>query len=72
MGDLKQVVWSLTNVVPHRQKILGLIKGKQLPDDNVAIVELGLVIGAKVKEFMMVRRPKIVRPRETQWLQSLL
>jgi ubiquitin-like domain-containing CTD phosphatase 1 len=52
---LKAVLFSLTNVPPERQKIVGLTKGK-LPGDEQAVVKLGLGPGAssKPKEFMMM------------------
>ena len=32
--DLKAVIFSMTDVPPERQKILGLVKGKLPPDDG--------------------------------------
>lgn len=60
VGDLKQIVWSLTNVPPFRQKLLGLGRpGKQLSlNDEVLLSELGLKAGSKVKDFMMVGTPE--------------
>lgn len=53
-------MWSLTNVPPERQKLVGLTKGK-LPGDEEAVVKLGLGAGAttgKLKEFMMIGTPE--------------
>lgn len=52
---MKAVLFSLTNVPPERQKIVGLTMGK-LPGDEQAVVKLGLGQGAssKPKEFMMM------------------
>lgn len=36
--DLKVALFSLTNVPPERQKILGLVKGKLPPDEAVVCV----------------------------------
>lgn len=52
VGDLKATLWSLTSVPPHRQKLVGLVKGK-LPGDEAEVVSLGLGGGAP-KQFMMV------------------
>ncbi|POY71456.1 hypothetical protein BMF94_5769 [Rhodotorula taiwanensis] len=59
IGDLKAVLFSLTNVPPERQKIVGLAKGK-LPGDHEEVVKLGLGPGApsKAKEFMMIGTPE--------------
>ncbi|GAA5980083.1 hypothetical protein JCM10908_001528 [Rhodotorula pacifica] len=59
IGDLKAVLFSLTNVPPERQKIVGLAKGK-LPGDEQEVVKLGLGPGAtsKPKEFMMIGTPE--------------
>ncbi|GAA6047281.1 hypothetical protein JCM3770_001865 [Rhodotorula araucariae] len=58
VGDLKQLLWSLTGVPPDRQKIVGLVRGK-LPGDEQEVVKLGLgPAGAgKAKEFMMIGTP---------------
>ncbi|KAI0747447.1 HAD IIID h [Irpex lacteus] len=52
--DLKVALYSLTNVPPVRQKILGLVKGK-LPSDEVAVSELKLVPG---KKFSLIGTPQ--------------
>ncbi|BGP21677.1 hypothetical protein JCM10295v2_000552 [Rhodotorula toruloides] len=60
VGDLKQLLWSLTSVPPERQKLVGLTKGK-LPGDEEAVVKLGLGAGAtmgNLKEFMMIGTPE--------------
>ncbi|GAA5913996.1 hypothetical protein JCM6882_002593 [Rhodosporidiobolus microsporus] len=59
VGDLKQLLWSLTSVPPDRQKIVGLTKGK-LPNDEEAVVKLGLgdTGSTKLKQFMMVGTPE--------------
>ncbi|KAL8283726.1 hypothetical protein RQP46_005521 [Phenoliferia psychrophenolica] len=55
VGDLKQLVWSLTSVPPARQKILGLVKGK-LPPEEVEVCTF--LVEGKRKEFMMVGTPE--------------
>ncbi|GAA5832277.1 hypothetical protein JCM11251_004304 [Rhodosporidiobolus azoricus] len=59
VGDLKQLLWSLTTVPPDRQKIVGLVKGK-LPNDEEEVVKLGLgdAGATNVKQFMMVGTPE--------------
>ncbi|BGP36786.1 hypothetical protein JCM10449v2_000688 [Rhodotorula kratochvilovae] len=59
VGDLKQLLWSVTGVPPDRQKLVGLVKGK-LPGDEQEVVKLGLGPAAtgKVKEFMMIGTPE--------------
>ncbi|GAA5857203.1 hypothetical protein JCM8547_009368 [Rhodosporidiobolus lusitaniae] len=57
VGDLKQLLWSLTSVPPERQKLVGLVKGK-LPGDEEEVVKLGLGDGKKTKEFMMIGTPE--------------
>ncbi|KAI0282703.1 HAD IIID h [Russula brevipes] len=52
--DLKVVLFSMTDVPPERQKILGLVKGK-LPTDDVRIGDLGLICG---KKFTLVGTPQ--------------
>ncbi|GJE87132.1 HAD subfamily IIID h [Phanerochaete sordida] len=52
--DLKATLYSLTNVPPERQKILGLVKGK-LPADEVTIHDLSLVVG---KKFSLIGTPE--------------
>ncbi|KAH8117067.1 HAD IIID h [Phellopilus nigrolimitatus] len=44
--DLKSLLFSVTNVPPDRQKILGLVKGK-LPPDEETIASLKLINGKK-------------------------
>lgn len=63
VGDLKSIIWSLTNVVPHRQKLLGLTKSIKPLQDETTILELGLLPNVKAKEFMMVRLPLQLPPR---------
>lgn len=36
--DLKFLIYSLTNVPPERQKILGLVKGKLPPDEETMYI----------------------------------
>ena len=48
LGDLKAVLYSLTDVPPTRQKILGLTKGK-LPSDDHALLESIQIPQASVK-----------------------
>ncbi|GAA6036906.1 hypothetical protein JCM8097_006347 [Rhodosporidiobolus ruineniae] len=61
VGDLKQLLWSLTSVPPDRQKLVGLVRGK-LPGDEEEVVKLGLgegaAAGGKKKEFMMIGTPE--------------
>ncbi|KAI9446705.1 HAD subfamily IIID h [Lactarius indigo] len=52
--DLKVVLFSMTDVPPERQKILGLVKGR-LPPDDERIGNLGLVSG---KKFTLVGTPQ--------------
>ncbi|GAA95573.1 uncharacterized protein L969DRAFT_101676 [Mixia osmundae IAM 14324] len=54
--DLKLFCYSLTNVPPERQKIIGLVKGK-LPSDELLVLDLHLSVG-KVKDFMLVGTPE--------------
>lgn len=53
VGDLKQLIWSITSVPPDRMKLLNLVKGK-LPADETDVRSLGIPEG-KPKMFMMVR-----------------
>ncbi|GAA6058687.1 hypothetical protein JCM10212_003375 [Sporobolomyces blumeae] len=59
VGDLKQILWSLTGVPPDRQKLAGLVRGK-LPQDEEEVVKLGLgtVPTGKPKEFMLIGTPE--------------
>ncbi|KAH9977387.1 HAD-like domain-containing protein [Lactifluus volemus] len=52
--DLKVALFSMTDVPPERQKILGLVKGK-LPPDDERIGDLGLING---KKFTLVGTPR--------------
>ncbi|KAF8503797.1 HAD subfamily IIID h [Russula emetica] len=52
--DLKAVLFSMTDVPPERQKILGLVKGRLPPDDG-RIGDLGLISG---KKFTLVGTPQ--------------
>jgi len=52
--DLKVVLFSMTDVPPERQKILGLVKGK-LPPDDERIGDLRLMSG---KKFTLVGTPQ--------------
>ena len=55
--DLKHLIFSLTQVPPERQKILGLVKGK-LPADDLLVASLGLdaLAGAR-KPFSVIGTP---------------
>ncbi|KAJ3541306.1 hypothetical protein NM688_g6107 [Phlebia brevispora] len=69
--DLKVALYSLTNVPPERQKVLGLAKAK-LPSDEVAIRELKLVTG---KKFTLVGTPEgdeIKDPSQLEFLPDVL
>lgn len=61
VGDLKQVLWSMTSVPPDRQKLIGLTKGT-LAADEVPLSNLGLggstSTSGKRKEFMMIGTPE--------------
>lgn len=71
VGDLKGVLFSLTEVPPARQKIVGLVKGK-LPGDEAEVVSLGLVQpGGGPKQFMMVSR-RACRARARSGAHALL
>ncbi|EKM55328.1 uncharacterized protein PHACADRAFT_255874 [Phanerochaete carnosa HHB-10118-sp] len=65
--DLKATLYSLTNVPPERQKILGLAKGK-LPPDEVLIHNLGLVPG---KKFSLIGTPEGDEIKDPSNLTSL-
>jgi len=52
--DLKAVLFSMTDVPPERQKILGLVKGR-LPADDGRIGDIGLING---KKFQLVGTPQ--------------
>jgi len=52
--DLKAVLFSMTDVPPERQKILGLVKGR-LPADDGRIGDIGLISG---KKFQLVGTPQ--------------
>ncbi|KAI0811003.1 HAD IIID h [Irpex lacteus] len=69
--DLKVALYSLTNVPPERQKILGLVKGK-LPSDEVAVSELKLVPG---KKFSLIGTPQgdeIKDPSQIEFLPDVV
>jgi len=51
VGDLKVKIMSLTNVVPARQKFIGLYKGHRLPEDTATMQKLGV---QNNKRFMML------------------
>ena len=53
VGDLKVFLSFSTNVLPQRQKLLGLVKGKILPDQMV-LATLNLKQGTK---FILVGTP---------------
>jgi hypothetical protein len=44
--DLKAALYSLTNVPPERQKILGLVKGKLPPDQERMYVNIFCTVNA--------------------------
>lgn len=52
--DLKAALFSMTDVPPERQKILGLVKGRLPPEDG-RIGDLGLISG---KKFTLVGTPQ--------------
>ena len=54
IGDLREKIWSIVNVPPSRQKILGLGK---LPEDHVSVASLDLGKQGKIKEFMVIGTP---------------
>ncbi|EIN07108.1 HAD subfamily IIID h [Punctularia strigosozonata HHB-11173 SS5] len=69
--DLKGSLYSLTNVPPERQKILGLVKGK-LPPEQERIGDLKLVSG---KKFTLVGTPEgheIKDPSEIEFLPDVV
>ncbi|KAI0690580.1 HAD IIID h [Cytidiella melzeri] len=69
--DLKSALYSLTDVPPERQKILGLVKGK-LPSDEVAIADLKLVPG---KKFSLIGTPQgneIKDPSQIEYLPDVV
>jgi ubiquitin-like domain-containing CTD phosphatase 1 len=51
--DLKAKLFSLTNVPPERQKILGLVKSK-LPPEDARVGDLKLISG---KKFNLIGTP---------------
>ncbi|KAI0032824.1 HAD-like domain-containing protein [Vararia minispora EC-137] len=65
--DLKAVLFSLTNVPPERQKILGLVKGK-LPPEDARIGDLNLVSG---KKFNLVGTPEGAEIKDPSQLEFL-
>ncbi|KAI0064716.1 HAD IIID h [Artomyces pyxidatus] len=69
--DLKAVLFSMTNVPPERQKILGLVKGK-LPPDEERIGDLKLIAG---KKFTLVGTPEgheIKDPTQLEFLPDVV
>ncbi|KAI0317471.1 HAD subfamily IIID h [Amylostereum chailletii] len=69
--DLKAMLFSMTNVPPERQKILGLVKGK-LPPEDVRISDLKLVSG---KKFTLVGTPEgdeLKDPSRVDYLPDVL
>ncbi|KAL7753484.1 hypothetical protein RI367_001259 [Sorochytrium milnesiophthora] len=52
--DLKMILFSLTNVAPVRQKLVGLVRGK-LPDDATELSSLALKLG---HSFIMMGTPE--------------
>ncbi|KAI0345293.1 HAD-superfamily subfamily IIID h [Trametopsis cervina] len=69
--DLKGSLYSLTNVPPERQKILGLVKGK-LPSDEVTVADLKLVPG---KKFSLIGTPEgdeIKDPSQIEYLPDVV
>ncbi|KIP12326.1 hypothetical protein PHLGIDRAFT_27453 [Phlebiopsis gigantea 11061_1 CR5-6] len=69
--DLKATLYSLTNVPPERQKILGLVKGK-LPPEEGTIHDLKLVPG---KKFTLIGTPEggeIKDPSQLVYLPDVL
>ncbi|ETW86175.1 hypothetical protein HETIRDRAFT_43143 [Heterobasidion irregulare TC 32-1] len=69
--DLKAALFSLTNVPPERQKILGLVKGK-LPPDEERVGNLKLVSS---KKFTLVGTPEgheIKDPSQVEFLPDIL
>ncbi|KZT69795.1 HAD-superfamily subfamily IIID h [Daedalea quercina L-15889] len=71
VDDLKALLQSLTDVPPERQKILGLVKGKQPPDEET-IANLKLVSGRK---FTLVGTPQgqeIKDPSQLEFLPDVV
>ncbi|KAI0053906.1 HAD-superfamily subfamily IIID h [Auriscalpium vulgare] len=69
--DLKGMLFSLTNVPPERQKILGLVKGR-LPPDDERVGELKLITG---KKFILVGTPEgheIKDPSQLEFLPDII
>ncbi|KAA1469377.1 HAD IIID h [Dentipellis sp. KUC8613] len=69
--DLKAALFSLTNVPPDRQKILGLVKGK-LPPDEERVGDLKIVSG---KKFTLIGTPEgdeIKDPSQLEFLPDVV
>ncbi|TFY78669.1 hypothetical protein EWM64_g5342 [Hericium alpestre] len=69
--DLKAALFSLTNVPPERQKILGLVKGK-LPPEEERIGDLKITSG---KKFTLVGTPQgdeIKDPSQIEFLPDVV
>ncbi|KAI0273463.1 HAD IIID h [Gloeopeniophorella convolvens] len=69
--DLKAVLFSMTNVPPDRQKVLGLVKGK-LPPEDERIGDLKLIGG---KKFTLVGTPQgheIKDPNQMEFLSDVV
>lgn len=54
VGDLKDKIFSLTNVPPDRQKVLGLGK---VTGDHYSVASLNLSSNGGLKDFMLVGTP---------------
>ncbi|EJD02204.1 HAD IIID h [Fomitiporia mediterranea MF3/22] len=65
--DLKSLLFSMTNVPPDRQKILGLVKGK-LPPEEETIANLKLSSG---KKFSLVGTPMGDELKDPSQLEEL-
>ncbi len=53
--DIKRALFDETGVQPHRQKLIGLVKGKLPENDSVLLKDMNLLSG---KTFMMMGSPE--------------
>ena len=66
--DVKLRLYEMTSVLPERQKIIGLVKGK-LPEDSVRLQDVLLNVGGK--DIMLLGTPENAIFKDPQFIASL-
>lgn len=62
MGDLKSTIWTLTNVVPPQQRLVGLVAGSLTTNNSATIDSLALDRNKQPKSFSLAVLPPTSTP----------